>query len=270
MRKLRREDGCVHFSDLKKMALSPAHYRASILTPEEPTSAMRVGTVAHTILLGPRAGAKTIAVFDGTRRGKAWDAFKAEHAGEEIVSASEWDRAEALTEAIRNDPVVRDERLLEGVKCEVPQRWTMCGVECATSGIDLLGAAFIAELKTTMTSSPERFPRLAINLWYHAQCAYYLSAARANNLDTSRGFFIVAVESKAPFVVTCFKLTADLLEDGHKTVVRWLERLRVCEECDHWPGYSLAVVPLEPLPWMSGEDEEEGTAEDGAEFDAAS
>jgi hypothetical protein len=40
-------DGFLHFSTLKHMARSPAHYREACVAPFEPTPVMRLGTLVH-------------------------------------------------------------------------------------------------------------------------------------------------------------------------------------------------------------------------------
>lgn len=64
----------LHFSRLKLMSMSPAHYRAG---SDRSTRAMGLGTVVHSLCLGGDA-----IVFDGERKGSSWAAFKALVAGE--------------------------------------------------------------------------------------------------------------------------------------------------------------------------------------------
>lgn len=66
----------VHFSRLKLMALSPAHYLAAAERDEE-TPAKRMGTLVHARSLGGE-----LVVYDGERTGNAWKHFKALAAGE--------------------------------------------------------------------------------------------------------------------------------------------------------------------------------------------
>jgi hypothetical protein len=67
----------VHFSRLKLMAMSPAHYRAAA---KRGTAAMGFGTVVHALVLGGDA-----IVYDGERKGGAWSAFKALVGGAEYT-----------------------------------------------------------------------------------------------------------------------------------------------------------------------------------------
>jgi hypothetical protein len=60
----------IHFSRLKLMALSAAHYMAAEERDEE-TPAKRFGTAVHALTLGGE-----LVVYDGVRQGNAWRAFR--------------------------------------------------------------------------------------------------------------------------------------------------------------------------------------------------
>ena len=102
----------LHFSELKQIARSPAHFRAAILEPRASSPAQRFGILAHAATLGGEvilfdgerrgnawkafegiAAGKEFFIFDGTRRGKAWEAAKEEAAGRLIVSTEDVERA---------------------------------------------------------------------------------------------------------------------------------------------------------------------------------
>ncbi len=250
---MRHPDGAVHFSNLKHFNQSAAHYKVSCRTPYEPTRDMRIGTCVHEMVLGPRLG-KTVVVFDGDRRqGNRWTDFAEENRGREIVTKPEWSEAEEITAHIMADPMAL--KFLEGRR-EHALRWDKDGTICATEGIDVVGGRFLADLKITNCSKPERFAKLATNLFYHAQMAFYEDGAKSVGLDVSEGLYLIACESKAPFCVVVYRLPPETVAQGHKSNAIWLEQLRACEENDFWPGYVQNVVDLELPPWMSGDDED--------------
>ncbi len=259
-RRVRHEDGTCHFSLLKRMALSPAHYRVACETPIETTRAMRVGTVAHNIVLGPRL-ARPLIRFDGdTRTTKDWKAFVLEQPpGAEIVTAPEWADGEAIARAVMADPVARP--LLEGQRFEVPLKWTDGGIECATDGVDVIGGllgGYLADLKTTSSTEPDKWKRHAWNRHYMSQLAFYEAGAKANGFKTDRGLFIIGVEATAPFAVTVLKLSNQMVEQGRKCVALWLERLRACEESDFWPTYVQSIVDFDLPAWVPQADDDDG------------
>ena len=75
----------LHWSHLRNMARSPAHYRYNLDHPQEPTDAMRLGTLVHHIALVTPTRYRIWA--GGRRAGKEWNEFQSETAamGVEIV-----------------------------------------------------------------------------------------------------------------------------------------------------------------------------------------
>lgn len=255
MKKIRRPDGRVSFSHLKHMARSPAHYRCAVEQPREPTRAMRVGTVVHRLVLGERPG-HLVKRFEGeARRGKEWLAFVEANPGAELVTAPEWAEAEDIAAAVMSDPVAT--ALLQGTATEAALEWEDAGTECGTSGVDFIGRGLLGDLKITTNVEPEKWQRHALNMLWHAQVVWYRNGARANGRDVSRGLFLLGVENTPPFVVTALELSEPVIELAEKTIALWLEKLRVCEENDFWPGYVQSPVPMVLPAWMGGDDDHE-------------
>lgn len=235
----------VHHSNLKRMGLSPSHYLASLTAPREQTRGMRVGTLVHAIVLG----GKYTRYVGGDRRGKAWDEFAKAHAGEFIVTDSEWADAAPCAEAVLKSRVAAP--WLKG-RHEVPLEWTVGGRKCATRGIDILGEAHIGELKTTHVAAPSRFIWEAARMAYHAQLAWYLDGHMADlvsrpevferRLPSPSQLMIVAVETAPPYPVVVFRLKPSAIEEGAKMNALWMSRLAVCEESNEWPSYAQDVV----------------------------
>lgn len=236
----------VRFSRLKRIGLSPAHYYASlsdvlaeegefVADDDSDTASKRFGRLAHVLVLGGQ-----LCVYPKERRGNAWKEFKAEHAGEDIVSAKEYARAVRMAEALakHSDAMA----LLKGER-EVEISWTKLGRACV-SHVDVLGDRFITELKTTSISSPGWFSRHALRLHYHAQLAWYREAVLSIRRPCSTAY-IVAIETAPPYVVTPFELTRRAIEAGEKQCWIWLERLLGCESAGEWPGYVQSVVELD-------------------------
>lgn len=246
-------DGTVHFSSLKQFARSPAHYKAAIERPMESTRGMRIGTGTHHLVLGPTQRQPVVWYPGASRRGKEWDKFAAENEASTILTAPERAEAEAIATAVLADREAR--KLLESSRYEVPLSWLAGGIECGTRGIDVVGDGYIADLKVTRSTKPDELQREVARMHYHAQMAFYDAAARANHIDVSRGMFLLCVESKYPFVVTVLEMTERVLEEGRKCVGLWLEKLRQCDEADHWPGYVQAPVPWQLPSWLEDEDD---------------
>lgn len=246
----------VHISTLKRMALSPAHYQAAVAKPWDPTRAMVVGTVTHHLVLGPRTTRPIVQYRGDARRGKEWEAFRSAHLDYEIATAPEWADALPIAQAVADDPVAC--RLLGGTKREVPLSWDDAGIACATDGVDAIGDGYLVDLKTTSCTEPQAWQRHAAKLLYHAQMAWYETGAIKNGIDTSKGLFLIGVESSEPYAVTCMRLTPETIEQGRKTVAIWLEKLRSCREANFWPTYTQSVIDFDLPSWMGGGDDENG------------
>ena len=226
----------VHWSNLKRIAQSPAHYRESLLANRD-TPSMQFGRLCHALLLG----GTQIAIFPGERRaGKVWEQFKAENVGKEIVKESELAEARLVVDAVRaNADAVT---LLMGAKEKLVD-WSYIGRACQ-SHIDVLGSRWVADLKLTKCAEPRRFRWDALQRGYHAQLAFYQDAAAFIRHPVEEAY-LIAVENTAPYPVTVHRLTPRALEDGRKLNRLWMERVITCEAAGEWPGYVQSIVEFD-------------------------
>lgn len=225
----------LHFTQLKMMAKSPAHYRAYLDEGFEATAAMNRGTLVHAILLGG-----DYVVYPKERRGNEWKAFAEENASKLIVTQKEYDVAARAAEAVLEDRVAAP--LLKG---DHEREWkaAMYGRPCA-GRIDVSGMGFTVDLKTTTDAEPHRFKNQALRMGYHAQLAWYADARRALG-ELPGDLWIIGVEMKAPFAVTVLRVTERCAEEGRKALRLWIERLHECEQSNEWPGYVQSAVDLD-------------------------
>lgn len=253
------EDGTVHFSDLKKLAGgSGRKYLQSVNFPDLPSRSMLIGTAVHRLLLGARVGHE-IHYFPGsTRKGKAWDDFRALHPKADILTSPEMQEAQEIAAAVTADPIAM--RRLKGARFEIPLTWKMGSIPCSTRGLDIVAADCIADLKTTSTVEPEAWMRHATKMHYAEQMVWYRAGARANGLDVSKGLFVLGVETKAPFEVVELEVTEGVADRAERTITLWLERLQsLLIECPKprsvkdWPGYAESTVSWELKSWDMAE-----------------
>lgn len=239
--------GHTHFSTLKMMGRSAAHYQYYAKHGMEPTSAMHLGTAIHNIVLENGAA---IVKFDGaSRRGKGWEAFKAatENPDAIILTEGEYETATDAALSVVAHPGAM--ALLHGL-IEKRIEWATGGRHCRGT-VDAVNGNMV-ELKSTNDARPEFFSRLAMKMHYFAQLAWYVDGYNADVTIDPVGFrpvvkraFVVAVETSPPFVVQTFELTPNALDFGRKQYHLWLEQLAVCEASGEWPGYVQADVPLD-------------------------
>ncbi len=231
----------VRNSHLKQMGRSAAHCRYSMLHDWEPTLAMRIGTGAHSLILG---GPKLVVYGGKVRRGKDWDAFKLANADAIILSSSEVRRAESIAAAVRADEVASRVLFASGMVYEHTILWEQFGRSRRCTP-DAMNKSIIVDVKTTRDASLERFKWDAIRMGYHVQLADYAAAFEHKNGHPPRDVYIVAVENVAPYGCSTWRLTPGALDKGGRMARGWLEQLIACEASGEWPGYAPSVVDFD-------------------------
>ena len=231
----------VRFSELKLVGThSPAHYMAAVEAGRSANGrsrSRRHGSIVDALVLGG-----DYAVWPGTRRGKAWEAFEEENEDKLIVTAAEFEHAQRCVEALRaNEHAARALRGL--AHCQVDWKWL--GRACR-SELDVLNPddGILTDLKTASSVHPVRFTAAAIRYGYHAQLWFYSQAAAFRGV-TVRECYLVAVESAPPYPVTVLRLTRRALDAGERMCRSWMERLLACEAADEWPSYTQTIVDLD-------------------------
>lgn len=222
----------VRFSRLKRMCVSPAHYYASFQEEQTDSPQKRFGRLVHAIALGGK-----FVTFNGERRGQKWLDFQVEHAGEEIVTRVELTKASRMGEALLRHADAMD--LLRGAMREQELAFMLDGRACGARLDVIRGDDSVTDLKTTARSEPGWFVRNGARMGYHAQLSWYLMAATRALGRPHKAAYIVAIESAFPFVVTTFRLTDQAVEYGERLWRSWWEQLRVCEETNDWPAYTV-------------------------------
>lgn len=244
-------DNRIHWSNLKMMLRSPAHYRESVLTPKDPTPSMVLGSVVDAMVFGGRR----VSIFEGRKSGKQWDLFKSDcDPTALIVSSDQYAQCKSAADAVRADPVARPLLIGEGVQHQRVIQWEEDGLPFAAGiagergGFDVLGpeGEWLADLKGTSDTSPTAWARQAMRMMYHCQLSHYQDGAKANGYSVPGDrLYLIGFEFKAPHTVTVLRLTPTVLDLARKTLRLMKERLRACEAEDRWPGYSQSVVDLD-------------------------
>jgi hypothetical protein len=225
----------VRHSRLKNMAKSPAHYLHALADVDGAGSAaQQLGTAIHSLVLG---GAPVLAFPGATRRGKEWDAFKADNLGSTIVTKDELETAHAVHAAIQADP--NAVAALTGMR-EYKKHWSIGGRACVSTLDVYQPGSHITDLKTCRSAHPRAFARDARRFHYDSQLAFYDDA-----VGGVPDHYIVAAETVAPYPVTVFRLTPATIEMGRALYRSWWEWLMGCEENNFWPGYSRLIESLD-------------------------
>jgi hypothetical protein len=233
----------LRFGHLSKFARSPAHYLEArsrdAAGAEQPTPAMEKGSAFHAVLTGT---AEVVKYPGKTRVGKQWEAFQAEHPGKLILTATAYDCVMGMAEAVWSDPVAAQLLNAPGIVYEQTLRPQLHGWPCRATP-DIRSPAGLVELKSSATTEPEQFQRLAGRMHYHAQLAFYLQACAAAGIPVKRDCYVIAVEASAPHPVVVHQLTEKAIDIGERAIRMWVERLRGCLEQDYFPGYTQSIIP---------------------------
>lgn len=261
----------VHFSRLKKIRLSPAHY----LEAEDPqTASTRKGDGTHSVLLG----SKPVVVYDGGNRDDRiakWREFQAEHEGYCILSPKEHVAVTGMRQSIQQHD--RAMALLDGVRENLIE-WQFAGRACAGTpdvvrfGLPAMrfrGRSYAAcegkvvvELKTSRTAAPWSFPWEARRYGYKTQVSWYregVERTMAYPAGPVTDVFIVAVESTPPYPVTVFRVDERALNEARLEWRNWMDRLLECERSGEFPAYTdedavLGVDDEADLDWSASEE----------------
>lgn len=246
----------VRFSYLKAMAKSPAHARHAMTEDSVSTPTQQRGTAVHAIVLGnqrvtvaPEGIKKPTSAQRNAKKAKpetleqiaAWDEWERSNEGAIVLSVAKYNEAQRMAESVRDNPHAMD--VLTG-RVEQTILFDTNGRACRATP-DVVGTDWLADLKTSITSSPDQFPWQSRKYCYHCAMAWYQHAAKAQHV------YLVAVESAAPYPVTVFKMSERALEIGSHFWRLQMERLIACEQSGQWPAYAQSIVPLE----LPGEDE---------------
>ncbi len=237
----------VNWSLLKEMGRSPAHYLYRREHPREDTAAMRLGRAVHCAVLEPRQFARTFVVYDGVRRGKAWEEFAAAHAADDVLSVTDYEQCQAIRDAVRANRDAR--RLLRKGISEKTLTWTdrATRIPCKAR-VDRVGHGFFVELKTARSLDPHDFRRTCAQLAYHGQLAFYLRGLKANRRKSRP--YLIAVESAPPYDVIVYEPDEDFIWMGDELATELLARLKSCQRTRRWPGRATGVQTLSLPGWL--------------------
>lgn len=246
----------VNWSTLKHLGKSPAHYLHGLTDKSGDSEARQRGRVLHLAIFEPERMARDVVVFHEARRGKAWEAFEAKHAGKEIVTSRMYEHVTALAAAVRTNAMAA--RYVSGGLPEHTVTWRyrsapiehIEGHEFACKGrldfIADLGA--IVDLKGSRDGSPGGFAREVLRYEYHAQAAFYADGYEAMT-GVRLPFVFVVVEASAPHVVQVYRVPDDVLELGRERYQQLLAHLNVCRRESRWPGYAETEMELVLPRW---------------------
>jgi hypothetical protein len=257
----------INATAIKAGQISMRHMRHKMTGHDDDcTTSMRWGRLVHSALLEPDAFFKRVSVWECTRRGKAWDAFEAEHDPEFILTKTE-DKDEfanlfALSQSAHADKDAH--RILSGSRHEQAIQWT--GKEYGAAKARLDGwhdTDGVVEVKTCRQI--QSFPRQFAGLNYDIQTGWYTLGAESCGMGKDVPCVVIVIESAPPWDVAVYRVPAMALAIGRKKAVETAAQYRACEKKGAFPGVSDGMTELKLPEWYGGEAVAEMFAEQSAE-----
>lgn len=238
-------DPAVSASHLHAVLQSPQHYFKKYIDPNrpknEPTAAMRLGTLGHTAVLEPDELKKRHPVVSSRRTKEAQQLI---NDGFEPVLQSEMDTAEQMAESVRNHPEAA--WLLSVGEAEQSLWWNddEHGLRCKCRP-DWWSGDLVVDLKTTQDASPKAFAKSVANFGYHRQQAHYVKGTKCAR------FIFIVVEKTYPFQTAVYELDTEASAIGEDQRRRAMNRIATCKQRDEWPGYGDNVQTLSLPSWAT-------------------
>ncbi len=240
----------INATTLKAARTSMLHARQAYQRGDmAPTSAMELGTAVHAMLssLAGTSPVSGVIKYDGTRRGKEWEAFAIDHADKIILPAAAHATACRMHDNAREsmDGLVR----MGGAgNFEKPVFWERDGVSCKALP-DLMQDGQIVDIKTTTAIDPRSIEATSYRMGWHLQMGWYMDAYEATYKDGKRpAVYILAIESKPPHDVAVYKMDDDALDRGRTDARELAIRFNSCMQTNSFPGIANGQMLALALP----------------------
>jgi hypothetical protein len=226
----------------------PAKYRWELDNPVEQTDAMWWGSVIHTCTLEPDRFHEEFAKATVNRTAKkAWAEEQDAHPTKELLTASEWDEAQAIAQAVRIQPAagrllgmgIDDSPVENSLFWECPET----GTKCRARMDFMTNCGIIVDLKSAQAAGKEDFSKAAYNFGYHIQAAFYLWGAGICGFNFDNFVFVV-VEKKAPYLVSVYAADPEFVALGRSKFQQALRDFAQCQKTNKFPGYGEEIQTL--------------------------
>ena len=237
-----REREGISSTELKKIMVTPAHYRHWKDNPEETdTPSLLFGRAAHKYILETYDFYNEFAVapnFDRrTKEGKAqYLLFCDQSEGKDIITQEQFEQIDAMRNAMLATPFVS--KLING-EHELSYFWTDedTGLKCKCRPDSINHKLkIVVDYKTCDNAETEHFMKQAIRLGYDLQASYYLDGVKANTGE-DYVFVFIAQEKKPPYAVNILQADDIFIKSGREVYKAMLQTYKECSETGVWYGY---------------------------------
>ncbi len=235
-------------SAIKAGATSMLHMRREMTrTVDEPTDAMRLGTLIHAVILEPDSVRERFPIWAGTRSGNAWKEFAAANPD---YAMPNW---MLLSHRVRREVYSNDRAcdLLDAATVEVPIRWqhpTIGACKARLDGIAADGRLFDVKSTKCISSWLRGFEREGMDI----QFGWYRDGWKRACEGPVRPFRVIVCETQEPFDVAVWRVPEVALQKGLEKAVDIAERYRACEESGVFPGVQGDDEEMPLSDWYGG------------------
>lgn len=249
-------------SEVKSFAAepTPAHYKASLEEPDEPSAAMEFGTVLHAHILQPEKAGTSFhlrpAAYPGKDGPKPWHGgaewckqWMASHDDRPVLKLEAVDRIAPIVARVVSIPeagsvLVNGQREVSFFKRD-KETGLLLKARVDAIATDADGVTWLVDLKKVRRgfASEAVFADEVVRRGYHVQAASYMSITGASK------FIFVAMEAEPPFEVQQHSLDEEFIELGYAAWRLALRRYAECLAMDSWPGYAAGIRRLNAPRW---------------------
>lgn len=246
-------------SDLKLMAISPAHCKARLddLDEDGDTEARVFGRAFHTRLLQPDLYDKQFiekpAEYDG--RKAEWKSWKKEVAGDrEPISADDARRIRGMRDRLLSHATFKAAYESHDPEVSIVQEFNVAGTPVRVKGrLDLVPreGRTIVDLKKTQVGKAHvtQWGKQVGNWGYYIQSPYYIDLFNAATGSERDLFIHFAVEDRYPYEIGCYILDEEAMSFGRTKYQNLLLRYAECQASGVWPGYSETPIKISLPTW---------------------
>lgn len=244
-------------SGCKLILKSPAHYKADREIKREPTKAMVMGTIFHSLVLMPHENPEYAVQRQPwtTKEGKA-EKEHLQSLGVPIISEKEESAILAMRDAIYQHRMVvemLDEARAYTIAPESAIYWSggiaQVAMKCKP---DAVTEDAILDLKTCFDASPDGFSRQIAQFGYAIQAAMYIDGVY-HETGTKKKFRFIAIEKEPPYAIGVYELDAASILTGEAKRQRAAVIYGRCRSNDTWPSYEPVIKTLSLPNWAHDE-----------------
>lgn len=236
---------------------SPAHFKYG---EAEKKNHLDLGDATHIAILEPNTFEGRVVRGPDDRRGNKWkDQLEICNAeGRVLLTSADYDSVLTIRDVVHADQWLNT--IITGGKPQVEASgyWIdektgeLCRCRPDLYREDL---GIILDIKTSVSTHPDAFPKAVDKYGYHGQEAFYSDGWRSLGKPVE-GWAFLAIEKFAqgvpfrpPYAFAVYELPPSIVEEGRAVVRQSLDTYHECRKSDQWPGYGSGVQELSFKRW---------------------